>query len=83
MDMRCSVYLRPAAERQKYVDEMLASVADHFKITDKDEARFMSQPKIRELEKMLKSVTMPIQDAIDYLGSDFAKEWNIEALPIK
>ena len=75
MYMRCSVYLRTSPERQEYIDAKLAAILAYFRVSDEDKGRFLALPGIREMEKILRSVTMPLGDILDYLGEGFVQEW--------
>ena len=74
MDMRCSVHLRTPPERQAYIDEMLAAIATYFEVSEGGMVRFLTHPKIREVKKILRSVTMQTRDIISYLGEGFMQE---------
>ena len=75
MDMRCSVYLRPPAERQAYIDAQLESILAYFRVKDEDRAGFLAQPEIREMAKILRAADIHLDDALDYLGKSFIEKW--------
>ena len=81
MDMRCSVDLRPSSEKQAYIESMLVEILTYFCVGDGDKGRFLAEPKIREIEKMLRSSTMPLEDIVDYLGENFNQEWQSRRKP--
>ena len=75
MEMRCSVYLRPTAERQAYIDAQLDSILVYFRVADKDKTSFLAQPEIREMAKILRAANIHLDDALDYLGESFIEKW--------
>ena len=75
MDMRCSVYLRPPAERQAYIDAQLESILAYFRVTDEDKVGFLAQPEIREMAKILKAADIHLDDILGYLGESFIEKW--------
>ena len=74
MDMRCSVYLRPSPERQLYIDGKIAELVFYFRVADENIERFLAEPKIRQIEKALKSVNMSAKDIAAFLGDDFYRD---------
>lgn len=75
MDMKCSVHLRPAPERQAYIDVKTNVMLAYFRVDEADRERFLTHPKTREVLKVLRSVNMTVEDIAAYLGGDFAAEF--------